>query len=81
MPESSHSTFARRSRPAETNPAASSLAHAGFLDDLKMRDLSAPPRALGENILTRGINLLGPSWNDIANQARHRAKPESEGQS
>ena len=58
-------TVQHRSRvakdPSQPNLRQVHLIHAELLDELSGRGFAVPPGAMGENVLTRGVDLLGLS--------------------
>lgn len=58
-------TVKHRSRvardPTQPNLRQVHLLHAEFLDELKAKGFDVAPGALGENVLTKGVDLLGLS--------------------
>jgi MOSC domain-containing protein YiiM len=49
----------RRWRPHDPNPRQVHLLHAELLDDLRAQGFDVCPGEVGENVTTRGIDLLG----------------------
>lgn len=47
--------------PGQPNLRQVHLIHAELLDELAARGFAVPPGAMGENVLTRGVDLLGLS--------------------
>jgi MOSC domain-containing protein YiiM len=48
----------KRWRPNDPNPRQVHLLHAELLDDLRCRGFDVSPGQVGENVLTRGVDLL-----------------------